>query len=92
MKIAVFYLPNRHLILIFMKKLFLATAFAVAGMITVSAQTTPQQKRDTIRTDTVRNQKHMKNDQNNMNNNATTDTTGKWKSKDATKKTKKKDR
>ncbi|WP_139166217.1 hypothetical protein [Chryseobacterium soldanellicola] len=68
-----------------MKKLFLALTFVVAGMMTVSAQTTPQKKTDTIKPDTTRNQRDMKKDHNNnMNNNNTTDTTGNWKSKDAT--------
>lgn len=91
MKIAVSYLPKPFKYYI-MKKLFLATAFAVAGVTTVSAQTTPQQKIDTVKTDSVKDQGDMKHDHNNMNSNATTDTTGTWKSKDATKKTKKKNK
>ena len=77
-----------------MKKLILAAAFTVAGMMTVSAQTTPQ-KRDTVRQDTTRHHNNMKQD--NTNNNwdkSKTDTTS-LKNKDAVKsdrKMKKKDK
>lgn len=75
-----------------MKKLVLALAFAVAGMITVSAQTTPQKKNDTIRPDTTRTQRDMKVDHNNMNHDIISDSTKSGKSKDATKRNKKKNK
>jgi hypothetical protein len=76
--------------ILIMKKLVLALTFAVAGMITVSAQTTPQKKTDTIRPDTTRTQRDMKVDHNNMNHDMPADTTKNWKSKEATKGDKKK--
>ena len=60
-----------------MKNLILATAFAMFGTITVSAQTTPQKTTtDTVKPDTTRN-RDMRND-NNMNNgtNGTTNNNG----------------
>ncbi|WP_027381071.1 hypothetical protein [Chryseobacterium daeguense] len=73
-----------------MKNLVLAAAFAVFGLTTVSAQTTPQ-KRDTVRPDTTRTQNNMRNDNMNNNNNldkSKTDTAN-WKNKDAVKEDKK---
>ncbi len=71
-----------------MKKLIVATAFAMFGTITVSAQTTPQKTTtDTVKPDTTRNRDMRTDNMNNGTNNnwdkSKTDTAN-WKNRDAT--------
>lgn len=72
-----------------MKNLVLATAFAVFGTITVSAQTTPQMKADTARPDTTRNRDMKTNNMNQNDINSSWDKsktdTANWKNKDGMK-------
>jgi hypothetical protein len=62
-----------------MKNLILATAFAMLGTITVSAQTTQKKRTDTARPDTTRQSRDMHDGSNKSKSD-----TAKWKNTDAT--------